>query len=113
MLEVLRRVAPRLVNHRVLWFTDNQNVASILLIGSRKECLQALALKIFSLSIQHNIRLEPEWIPRELNQKADYLSRIVDYDDWMLNPVVASDINHLWGPHSLDRFASHLNSQIP
>ena len=103
MLEVLRGVAPRLVNHRVLWFTDNQNVASILLVGSRKECLQALALKIFSLSIQHNIRLEPEWIPRELNQKADYLSRIVDYDDWMLNPVVASDINHLWGPHSLDR----------
>ena len=98
MLEVLRGVAPRLVNHRVLWFTDN--VASILLVGSRKECLQALALKIFSLSIQHNIRLEPE---RELNQKADYLSRIVDYDDWMLNPVVASDINHLWGPHSLDR----------
>ena len=96
MLEVLRGVAPSLVNHCVRWFTDNQNVARILLVGSRKESLQALTLKIFSLSIKHNIRLEPEWIPRDLNQKADYLRRIVDYDDWMLNPVVFSDLNHLW-----------------
>ena len=29
---------------------------------------------------QYQICLEPEWIPRELNVKADYLSRIVDYD---------------------------------
>ena len=25
-------------------------------------------------------------MPRELNEQADYLSRIVDYDDWFLNP---------------------------
>jgi len=28
------------------------------------------------------IRIEPEWIPREQNELADFYSLIVDYDDW-------------------------------
>ena len=57
VLEVLRGVSPRLVNHSVRWLTDNQNVARILLVGSRKECLQALALKIFPVhTAQYQVR---------------------------------------------------------
>ena len=113
VLQVLRGVASKLTNHRVRWFTDNQNVSRILLVGSKKPHLQELALMIFSLAMQHNIRLEPEWIPRELNDRADYLSRIIDLDDWQLNPVVFRDTNQIWGPHFVDRFASSLNSQVP
>ena len=69
----------KLMNFRVRWFTDNQNVARILLVGSKMALLQATALKIFSLSVQYQIRLEPEWIPMGLNERADYLSRIIDY----------------------------------
>jgi len=29
---------------------------------------------------------------------ADYISRIVDYDDWMLNPAMFSELDTLWGP---------------
>ena len=112
VLQVLMGVAEKLVNHRVRWFTDNQNVARILMVGSKKLHLHALAIKVFSLSVQNNIRLEPEWIPRGLNEKADFLSRIIDYNDWMLNPVVFADIDSLWGPHSVDRFASFLNFQV-
>ena len=68
-------------------------------------------LKVFSLSIHNNIKLEPEWIPRSLNERADLLSRIVDYDDWMLNPVVFAEVDRLWGPHSVDRFANWQNCQ--
>ena len=59
------------------------------------------------------MHIEPEWIPRELNQQADYLSRIVDYDDWKLNPIVFADLDCLWGPYSVDRFADASNAQLP
>ena len=32
-------------------------------------------------------------------------SRIVDFDDWMLNPVVFRELDSQWGPHIVDRFA--------
>ena len=56
--------------------------------GSPKRDLQAEALEIFSVCVNNKIRLEPEWIPREQNELADNFSRIVDYDDYMLNPSV-------------------------
>ena len=52
VLRVLMAVAARLMNFHVRWFTDNQNVARILLVGSKKPLLQAIALKVFSLSVQ-------------------------------------------------------------
>ena len=36
----------------------------------------------------HHVRIEPEWIPREANQQADFISRIIDYDDWSLHPAL-------------------------
>ena len=44
------------------------------------------------------IHIEPEWIPRKQNEIADYISRIVDYDDWFVNPAVFVWVNELWGP---------------
>ena len=70
-----------MINHRIRWFTDNQNVVRIIQVGSGKENLQAEALRIFELTVRYSIRLEPEWIPREQNQTADYISRIIDYDN--------------------------------
>ena len=32
--------------------------------------------------MQHNISIDVEWFPRTNNGKADYISRIIDYDDW-------------------------------
>ena len=113
VLRVLSAIAVKLMNFRVHWFTDKQNVARILLVGSKMALLQATALKIFSLSVQHQIRLESEWIPRGLNERADYLSRIIDYDDWQLNPLVFSELDNAGGPHTVDRFASFQNSQVP
>ena len=78
---VLEAIARRQRNCRVRWFTDNQNVARLLLVGSRKEHLQLEVLKVFSLCVSHGIHLEPEWIPRKENELADYVSRIVDSDD--------------------------------
>ena len=113
VLRVRMYMADKLKNFRVRWFTDNQNVAHILLVGSRKPVLQVVALKVFSLIVQNQIRLEPEWIPRDLNERADYLSHIIDYDDWQLNPSAFSELDNCWGPHSVDRFTSFHNCQVP
>ena len=40
------------------------------------------AMSVFSVCFSHNIQLHFEWIPREMNQQSDYLSKIVDYGDW-------------------------------
>jgi len=34
---------------------------------------------------------------------ADFYSQIVDYDDWMLNPMVFTWLDSLWGPHTIDQ----------
>ena len=109
---VLQSLASKLSNNRVRWFTDNQNVARILQVGSRQLQLQEVAMMIFSLTVLYQIRLEPEWIPREKNERADYLSRIVDLDDWLLNPVIFAQLDVQWGPHTIDRFADYNNSQL-
>ncbi len=110
---VLLSVADKLANSRIRWYTDNQNVVRILEVGSKQPTLHAIALKVFALAIKHQIRLMPEWVPRELNERADYLSRIIDYDDWFLNPAVFAMLDREWGPHSVDRFADCNNCQVP
>ena len=108
---VLQAVAEKLLNYRVRWFTDNQNVVRILQVGSRKPELHAIVLKVLALAVQSQICIEPEWVPRELNEQADYLSRIFDYDDWFLNPTVFAELDAAWGPHTVDRFADFHNRQ--
>ena len=58
----LNSFGPRLKNHRVCWFIDNQNVVRIVLHGGRKPLLQKEALAIFSIGLHHQIHLEPECI---------------------------------------------------
>ena len=67
---------------RIKWFTDNQNAVSIIAKYSIKLELQDIALCIFKNCVQHNIFIDVEWVPRTNNDKADYISRIIDYGDW-------------------------------
>ena len=83
-----------------------------MLHGSRKPTLQEEALAIFSIELQHQIQLELEWIPREENKFANYLSRLCDPDDWMLNPDVFHELDARWDPHTVDRFADVHNSHL-
>ena len=85
---VLESLIIKLRNCKVKWFTDNQNVARILQVGSKIPLLQKEALAVFSLSMSHNVSIEPEWISHNENQLADFISHIQDWDDWQLNPSV-------------------------
>ena len=44
-----------------------------------------------------------EWIPRAQNETADYLSRIKDTNDWMIDPNLFMSIDTVWGSHTLNR----------
>ena len=83
---MLNLICHKLQNHEVRRFIDNQNVIRIVLNGSKNSVLQEEALAIFAVCVYYHIRLNPEWIPGRENKFADYLSKSVDYDIWMLNP---------------------------
>lgn len=109
---VLRSFASKFRGHVVKWFSDNQAVVQIVQVGSRKQHLQEGALSIFELCFQYDIKLKVEWIPRSANGIADYVSRIRDYDDWMVNPALFQSLDKTWGPHTVDCFASEHNKQL-
>ena len=47
-----------------------------------------VVIDIYKLCIENNIHLFPEWVTRSLNQMADLISKEVDEDDHMLNPIL-------------------------
>ena len=102
-----------LAGSNVVCYSDNQNVSSILLNGSRKVDLQRLALQAFDTCLRHRITLDPKWIPRDLNVRADLISKHADFDDYALNDVIFQGLDELWGPHSVDRFACNYNAKLP
>ena len=60
----------------------------------------------------HDIQLLAEWLPREENKLADYPSKLSDTDDWQLNPKLFDWLDLMWGPHSIDCFASNRTNQM-
>ena len=102
-----------LKHKRVKIFTNNQSAARIVSVGSSKIHLQSVALSIFGSCFSHCIPLEAQWIPRSLNERAGFLSRFVDEDDWHVNPSVFRLVDAKWGPHMIDRSASYYNAQLP
>lgn len=110
---MIRAFASQLAGGAVCWFTDNQAVSHIVGVGSRKSELQSLAMAIFKTCLRHAIELEVTWIPREQNQVADLISKVIDCDDWSINPALFAQLDSMWGPHLVDRFADQHNSHLP
>ena len=88
--------------------TDSHWVARIITVGSTKPHLQSLAMEFCQLGFRQGITLEPQWILCLLNDRAYMLSCVIDPDDWCVLMLDAQ-----FGPHTVDRFSSHYNSQLP
>ena len=108
---VIESYAPLLAHSKVKLFSDNQGAGTIVDKGSPGAIINQLAIDIFVL-VLHNITLCPQWIPRSENERADFISKFLDKDDWKINPMIFDQLNRLWGPHTVDRFSSHYNNQI-
>ena len=74
--------------------------------------LHQMAFAVFSICLRAHIELDIQWIPRSLNEKADCLSKIVDYDDWEITPQLFKLLNEKFRPYTVDCFADCNNCKV-
>ena len=91
---------------------DNSSACRILSVGRAKPYLQNIDIDVFNFFSKFNVKLIPQWIPREQNELADYYSRIKDTDNWSIDNDSFRFINNLYGPFTVDRFANNLNRKL-
>ena len=76
-----------------------------------KPHLQGIATSIYRFCLEQNMSLEVQWIPRDLNIRADFLCGITDKDDWGIATKIFNKLECAWGPHTTDCFASDYNKK--
>ena len=64
---------------------DNSSACRILSAGSAKLHLQDIAIDVFNFCSKFNIKLIPQWIPREQNELPYHYSRIKDTENWSID----------------------------
>ena len=96
----------------VKWFSDSQNALKIIQVGSMRSDLHPIALEIFQFCANNGIELEVQWIPRTEIERADYVSRIIDVDDWQISADCFMSLEESWGVHSVDCFACYYNKKV-
>ena len=81
--------------------------------GSPNAELQRLAVQLLDLQFARGFSLVFEWVPRDLNVRADFLSHASEmrHHSYSLRAEWFAYLDGLWGPHSVDRFASAENRQ--
>lgn len=81
--------------------------------GTRSAKLCNLALELWNWCLDRDVTVHAEHLPGRLNVIADFESRNVnDSSDWQLDPVIFHRLQHLYGPFSVDLFASFRNAQL-
>lgn len=109
---VLQSLRNKLAHERILWHSDNINVARIINVGSSKNHLQNLTLDIHRLCLRYDIEIISQWIPREVNELADEISKFNDTDDWGIDNESFAFIQKEFGIFTIDRFASSTNNKV-
>jgi hypothetical protein len=83
-VELIDNCSDYFKNSIVTLHFDNLNASIICQKGSGKIRLQKYSEKLFSITTTNNIELRPVWIPRDLNNLADMLSKTIDYEDYAI-----------------------------
>ena len=106
--------APRLRNSVVLMETDNSTtMAYVNHLGGRSRFLSAVAHRLWSVTNSYGITLRAVHRPGVENRRADLLSRWrQDSTDLKLDPRLFRLADRKWGPHTVDLFATRLNTQL-
>jgi hypothetical protein len=105
---------PQLKGRQVLLHEDNTAVvAALIKLTSRSPVMITELRRLWYLLDTNVIHIRPRYIRSTANIWADSLSRELDTEDWQLNPRLFRHLQERWGPHTIDRFASMLNAQLP
>lgn len=103
---------PRDIRLQVL--TDNITTAAYINhLGGPCKNLSQLAREIWLTAHKKGLTLTAKYLQGSLNTKADRLSRLSTHYEWELNHNLFKYLERLWGPHTIDRFATGLNTQLP
>ena len=81
--------------------------------ASRSWAIHNLLVRIFWVCYSFRIRYDIVWLPRELNQLSDDLSKADDVDDWTLKVQFWNLVCLRFGPFDCDRFASDSTALLP
>lgn len=100
-----------LTQQKVLWKTDNFGVSRIVNKGSPINELQKMAENIYDFCRSENIFLKIIWEPRENFELANELSKAIDHDDWQTKREFFNQLDNMWGPFTVDRFADSHNAK--
>ena len=68
--------------------------------------LHIIAINIFNRCAANNIGLEVQWIRRNELERADFISRIIDIDDWQISHSLFCYFDNIWDLHTVDCFAN-------
>jgi hypothetical protein len=95
------------------WLTDNSNVEKFLSKGSGKLKITRLALQILKIGRELKFDVQPIWVSRDnpFLQKADCLLKGIDSDNWEVKQEDFECIEGLFGPFSIDLFATSANAK--
>eukprot|EP00873_Tetraselmis_striata_P036590 jgi/Tetstr1/456854/TSEL_043526.t1 len=94
---------------------ENNKAAYHVLSGqtSRSPEMMAELRRLWCLLDSHGIHMRARYIRSTADIWADRLRRHLDSDDWQLDPLLFAERESRFGPHSIDRFASALNTLLP
>ena len=98
----------------VVHYTDAQNVANMLQIGSRTVDTHKRIVRLYLQLKQLNIFHVAVWLPRDdpRIKVADEGSRDFDIDNWMIAVQNFVELSECWGPFTIDVFASDENARV-
>lgn len=79
--------------------------------SSRSVTLMDEYRRLHALCSELDIELRVEHVSSAMNERADRLSRENDTTDWTMNPTTYATLNDMYGPHTVDLFATELNTR--
>jgi hypothetical protein len=105
---------PELKGRHLLLHEDNQSLIGVLThLTSKSLTMMRELRKLFLLIDTYDIKIRTKYIRIAANVWANNLTRVTDNSDWQLAPRKFKLSNKKWGPHTIDRFASNANKQLP
>eukprot|EP01102_Stenamoeba_stenopodia_P007288 TRINITY_DN203_c0_g1_i1.p1 TRINITY_DN203_c0_g1~~TRINITY_DN203_c0_g1_i1.p1 ORF type:complete len:627 (+),score=30.83 TRINITY_DN203_c0_g1_i1:642-2522(+) len=113
VLYSLHSFVPHLRERSVLLLSDNATVvAHVNNFGGRAVSLDQISKQIHLYCAENRVTIRAKHIRGLDNILADKLSRQRDPDDWTLKDNVFRQLERIWGPHTVDRFASFETTKL-
>ena len=103
-------------NLHILLRSDNSTVVAYVnhLGGTKSRILSDIVRELWQWCLDRGTTITAQHLPGLENVRADFMSRhLSDRTDWRLNPHLFNLLNQLWGPFTVDLFATRLSRQLP